>query len=190
MDGISRSIDEEFDSFMAFDNEYAYYSNRNGVNRVRWDGTEKEVLEGVKMPENLTKIEDDYYYCVVREWDNQVTEISRYSIKDGKPEGKYTIDANQLIGIEEGWIFYGDKKGIFKMDMQDGKTVKLADMVSFEVGYEFNSVGSLLAIIDGVSYFEVFVLYPDDPCAMVRLYKVPVNGGKMEYLDVEWEQGC
>jgi len=140
--------------------------------------------------ENLTTIEGEYYYCVVSDWDNPVAEISRYFIKDGNPEGKYTIDANHLTGIEDGWAFYGNEKGIFKMNMQDGKTVKLADMVSFETDYVFDSVRSLLAIIDGVIYFEVLVFYSDDPCATVRLYKVPVNGGKMEYLDVEWGQGC
>jgi len=186
---ITRLIDEEFYTFVAFDDEFAYYRDDNGISRVRWDGTQKEVLQGVAMPDNLNQIEGEYYYCFDSEWDNPVAEISRHSIKDGKPEGKYTID-NGLMGIEDGWAFYGSEKGIFKMDMKDGKTVKLADMVSFEDGYEFSSVGALLVIIEGVIYFEIFVFYSDDPCATVRLFKLPVNGGKMEYTDLEWGQGC
>ena len=184
---LDKAACEAFDSFVAFDDNFAYYRKGSDVVCVRWDGSEKEVVQDVNIPEVITKIEGEYYYSVVTDDVILTTIISRYSIKSGKPQGEYSFTKGNFIGIEDGWAYFGNLSGIFKMNMNDGKTTKIADMVSMETAHQ---VGRLLVIVNGILYFEVYVYYEDEPCANVRLYKAPIKGGKMEYMNIEWGVGC
>ena len=131
---ITRLLNEqdckEFDSVVSFDDDFVYYKTdwNSDVSRVRWDGTKAEVLQGIKMPENLYKVEGEYYYCLSSDWDNSTAEISRYAINGGKPEGKYTISAKDIKHIVDGWAYFGNKTGIHKINLNDGTIIKLADL--------------------------------------------------------------
>ena len=178
---------EAFDSFVAFDDNFAYYRKGSDVICIRWDGSEKKVVQDVNILEVITKIEGEYYYSVVTDEDNLTTIISRYSIRSGKTEGEYSFTKGNFMGIEDGWAYYSNLSGIFKRNMNDGKTAKIADMVSIETEHQ---VGRLLVIVNGILYFEVYIYDDDEPCAKVRLYKAPINGGRMEYMDIERGVGC
>ena len=169
----------------SFDNDFVYYTtDRNSdVSRVRWNGTNAEVLQGVKMPKDLYKFEGDYYYCMDENSYNAPTEISRHSIKSGALEGAYTIAAKGAdIKIEDGWAYFGDKTGFHKMNMYTGATVKLVDKAVLQKDWEF---GSLEGVFGDNIYFTII----EDVC-VAMLFKVPLNGGKIENQDMRWGVGC
>jgi len=177
---------KEFYSVVSFDNDFVYYKTdyNSDVSRVRWNGTQTEVLQNVKMPDDLYKVETEYYYCEDSDWEKQITTISRYAINDGKQEGVYTIPTDRLLDIVDGWAYFGNKTGFHKMNMNTGATVKLADIAAFKKGSDINR---LFGIFGNNIYFTV-VLWGED-YGEERLYKVPLNGGAAEYQNLEWGVG-
>ena len=175
------------------DNDYVYYKTDTPtvVGRIRWDGTDEEYLEGVTFPENVYKVENEHYYCVTSDYDFETgtgtTNVSVYSIENNQQEGKYTLNVNQLITIKEGFAYYGNKTGIYGINLLTDQTIWLAYIdtelpgnltgTGFAVGYVYN----------GYLYFDAN--YEDDGFVMARLYKAPLIGGNMEYLNNEWAIG-
>ena len=187
---ITKLLDEkdckEFYSVVSFDDDFVYYKTDflGDVSRVRWNGTQAEVLQDEKIPKNLYKVENEYYYCEDNDWEKQISTISRYAINSGKPEGVYTITNDGLLEVIDGWAYFGNKTGFHKMNMSTGATVKLADIAAFKEG---SKVNRLIGIFGNSIYFTV-VLWGED-YGDERLYKVPLNGGTVEYQNLEWGVG-
>jgi hypothetical protein len=176
----------EFHSVVSFDDDFLYYQTgwNSDVSRVGWDGTQAEVMKDVKMPEYLYQVKGEYYYCVESDWYYSTTEINRYLITDGKPEGKYTIPAKKIAGIVDGWAYYGNNTGVYKLNMSTGETVILANMPDFEMEC---SAYRLIGIFGNSIYF-VLNCYDDDYC-FLKMYKVSLDRGTIEYQDIEWSCG-
>ena len=176
------------------DDDFVYYitDTPNVVGRIRWNGTGEEYLEGVTFPEDLYKVEDETYYCVTTDYDFEsgtgTTNVSVYSIDSNQQEGNYTLDAYGLITLKEGYAYYGNKTGIYKINLFTDQTIWLADInpklpgpltgAGFAVGYVYGDY-----LYFDASYEE------DEVWVMARLYRVPLNGGKTEYLNNEWVIG-
>ena len=181
--------EDEFFSLVSFDDDFVYYQKKpsKDVWRISWNGTKHEVLKGVIFPEDFHKVEGEYYYCSLIDYDTNKTKISRYSISDGKPKGAYTIDATSLIALKGGWAYFGNETGIYKTNMNTGKKVKLADLPPNVRGWFFGFLFGEGAIIGDSIYFSAYY-EEEDNSQNTRLYKVPIDGGKMEYQNAEWYQ--
>ena len=178
------------------DDDYVYYVTDapDVVGRIRWDGTGEDYLEGITFPEDLYKVEGEYYYCVTSEYDYEsgsgTTDVSVFSINGNKQEGKFTIEANGLITLKDGWAYYGNKTGIYKLNLLANQTLRLAD-IDPDVLESLDCVGFSIGVVyrDNL-YFDVnYEDGEDDIFLMSRLYKMPLTGGKMEYLNKKWTSG-
>jgi len=173
--------------------DFVYYKTDtpNVVGRIRWDGTGEEYLEGVPFPEDLYIVEDDTYYCVTSDYDFETgtgtTSVSVYSINNNKQEEKYTLSANQLITLKEGYAYYGNKSGIYKINLFTDQTIWIAE-IDPELPGTLTGAGIATGYVYG-DYLYFDVNYEDDGSVMARLYKAPLIGGKMEYLNQEWAVG-
>ena len=178
------------------DNDYVYYiTNAPGVvGRIRWNGTGEEHLEGITFPEDVYKVEDEQYYCVTTDYnwetDSGTTNVSGYSIESNQRKGNFTLDARQLITIKEGYAYYGNKTGIYKLNLFTDQTLRLSDIDPALSGTLSGAGFSVGYIYGDYLYFDA--LYEDgydDIFLTSKLYKVPLNGGKMEYLNKQWTNG-
>ena len=170
-------LHKEMNQAVSFDNDFMYFS-KNSVGdiwRVRWDGTQEELLQDVKMPKDLYKVEGDYYYCIKTDYNTYTDEISRYAINGSKPAGVYPFDCF-IIDVVDGWAYFKNKTGLHKKNMANGKTVQLADFTPFE-NISFNLI---MGITRDSIYFEV-VVEGEDGC-FERWYKIPLKGGAMELI--------
>jgi len=173
--------------------DYVYYKTDTPsvVGRIRWDGTGEEYLEGVPFPEDLYKVEEETYYCVTSAYDYEsgtgTTSVSVYSINNNKQEDTYTLNANQLITLKEGYAYYGNKSGIYGINLLTDQTVWLA-YIDPELPGNLTGTGFAVGYVYG-DYLYFDVNYEDDGWVMARLYKAPLIGGKMEYLNQEWAIG-
>jgi len=190
---LGKLDDDEFFSLISFDDDFVYYrtSQASDVRRVRWDGTQAEALRGVEFPfpDGFYKVEGEYYYFATASYHTVETELRRYSINSGKARGSYTIDT--ILAFKDGWAYYGDATGIYKINMANGEKVKLADLapnvitVNSGIGFGWNVIiGD--SIYFSASYTDVD--YEKDDVRNTGLYKVPLNGGLMEFQNVEWFQ--
>jgi len=190
---LDKEAGKEFESVVSFDNDFVYYSTSNDVWqsdlwRVRWDGTHAEVMKDVKMPENLYKVEGDYYYCMETimkaddgDWRNLTTKISQYTIDSEKPKGDYTVYAWGLEDLEDGWAYFNNKEGIHKINMTNGATVKLAATLKDDWDFRY-----IIGIVGDDMYVKASKPFGD--CYKARIYKVPLQGGAMEYQNKEWDE--
>ena len=174
---------EDFFSPVSFDDDFVYYRLRQSgdVRRIRWDGSGDEVMKGLQLPADVYTVEGQYYYCVSTDYDEDKTKIHRYTTNGGSWAGVYTIDAAGLIAIQGGSAYFGNTEGIFKMDMDTGTTIRLAALVPKVQGWCFGTG----TIIGNDLYLSACYDSGEDG-ANTRLYKVPLDGGKMEYQNVEW----
>jgi hypothetical protein len=176
------------------DDNYVYYVTdaSNVVGRIRWNGTGEEYLENVPFPEDLYKVEDETYYCVTTDYDFETgtgtTNVSVYSIESNQQESKYTLDASGLITLKEGYAYYGNKTGIYKLNLFTDQTIWLADIDPKLPGTLTGAGGSVGYVYDDYLYFDANY-EEDEVFVMARLYKMPLSGGKMEYLNNEWVIG-
>ena len=175
------------------DDDFVYYKTEtpNVVGCIRWDGTGEEYLEGVPFPEDLYKVEEETYYCVTSEYDYEsgtgTTSVSVYSIDNNNQEGKYTLNVNQLITLKEGYAYYGNKSGIYKINLLTDQTIWIAD-IDPDLPEALTGAGFAVGYVYG-DYLYFDANYEDDGLVMARLYKAPLIGGKMEYLNQEWAVG-
>jgi len=177
-------------SLISCDDDFFYFKNvKTGeVLRIRWDGKKQEVLQGLTFPDNLYSIEDEYYYCVLERNESGTKEISVYTIDGSVLQDKYTLATENFITLKEGWAYYGDEKGIFKKNLNTGQTIKLADI---ELGISNNlmGIGYVIGMVfDNYLYLDVcsYDRNADDSYFTVRFYRLPADGGTMEFLDIEW----
>jgi len=166
----------------SFDDDFIYYRVWSDVkshfSRVRWDGTQAEVLEEVEMRIWGYMVEGEYYYHYEDGY------IYRYSIFGGEPVDKcaYSTD-NTMMDIVDGWVYYDkDRTTLLKTNISADETVKLVDLSELEIGC---CIGRLIAFFDGNVYFTVEI-YGEDYCPTHSLYKVPLHGGTMEFQNKEW----
>ena len=176
------------------DDDFVYYKTDtpNVIGRIRWNGTGEEYLEGVTFPKDVYKVENETYYCVTTDYDSKTrtgtTNVSVYSIESNQQESKYTLDANQLITLKEGYAYYGNKTGIYKINLFTDQTIWLAD-IDPKLPGTLTDVGHTVGFVYGdYLYFDVGY-DEDDIVIMARLYKAPLIGDKMEYLNKEWMIG-
>ena len=177
-------------SFVSFDEDFVYFkiSPAMEIWRVSWDGSHAEILNGVLFPDDFYKVEGKYYYCESIDYDADATEISRYSVKDGKKAGSYTVDATGLIAIKDGWAYFGNETGIYKINTNTGETFKLADLAPNVYGWSFGGFEEN-SVIGGNLYFSACFADVDFEKEGVHtngLFKVQLNGGRMEYQNVGW----
>ena len=186
-----RSDDIGYFRPVSFDDDFVYYqsfSANDDICRIRWDGTDEERLFSVFWPEGLFQVDGHYYYCVSPTWDNSdydsaETTVTGYSVQTGNKKAEYTVNAAGLIALKDGWAFFGNKNGIFKLDLDDGRTMKMANFAPNEKVNDPGVFGN--CIIGNALYFTVADY--DEYVTRFRLYKVPLNGGgEMEYQGVEW----
>jgi len=164
-------------SVISFDDDFLYYTidSASEVWRVRWNGTQEEVMLNVEIPEGFYKVENDYYYCIKRDYENFTAEISRYAIDNSKQAVIYSVSVD-MKEIVDGWAYFVNEKGFHKINMANGSTILLADFTPFN-NITFNM---LLGITGDGIYFNVMV-EEEDVCTE-RWYKVPPDGGTMELL--------
>jgi hypothetical protein len=180
------TIDEYFVVPISFDDNYVYYAKMSSGNdwRVRWDGTSDEELPFQLMRTHL--VEGDVYYAVsYGEFADAPIGIEKFPINNNGQYGAFYIDHGWLIRIENGWAYYGYETGVFKMSMNNGDKVKLADLAPGETWHALGFKTS--CIIGDDLYFNTEIA--DNQYGSYKLYKVPLNGGEMEFLDVAWEFG-
>ena len=173
------TLDRYFVLPISFDDQYIYYAKLSTENdwRVRPDGTEDEEL-----PFRLTRAHivegDDYYVIDYGEFADSPTGIGRYGIHDDRQIGDFIIEHGWLIRIENGRAYYGYENGIFAMSMSNGEVVKLADIAP---GESWHGLGFDISCIIGDNLY-----FNTETNDVRKLYKVPLNGGEMEYQGVEW----
>ena len=182
----STRLHKEMNNVVSFDDDFVYFSENSvgDIWRVRWDGTQEEFLQDVKMPKDLYKVEGDYYYCMeifrdanYDDWRKATTTISKYAIADGKPVSDYTVYTWGLLDIVDGWAFFTKNEGLFKINTTNGTMVLLANLTSFEN----MSFKDLIGVTRDNIYFEVMVNEEHD--CFERRYKVPFDGGAMVLVE-------
>ena len=180
--------DEDSFSLLSADNDHVYYrlNPTDAPRRVRWDGTGDEAVRGLEFPFGLYAVEGQHYYCASVDYSEDKTMLSRYSIEDGAMTGTYFIDAGGILALKDGFVYYGNKGGLFKMDMNSGQTTLLAPLAPKMPAWGFGFLHGGGVSIGNDLYFSAS--YEGSDSANTRLYKVPLSGGTMEYLGVEWFQ--
>ena len=179
-------LDQYFVFPISFDNHFVYYAKLSSSNdwRVRWDGSSDQEVPFRLQPMHWID-GDDYYFLDSGEFADEPTGIERISMETHTTIGEYRIQHGWLIRIEDGWIYYGDTPGIFKMNAKTGDVVHLAELAP---GETWHALGFYVScIIDNTLYFNTEV--PDGSYGFYNLYQLPINGGEMEFLDVSWEFG-
>ena len=176
---LDKDAGKEFHSVVSFDSDFVYYTpsyNSDDVWRVRWNGTQAEAMKDVKMPENLYKVEGDYYYC----FDYNTGQISRYKMNDGmliSIEPIYGI----LWDIVDGWAYYvNEQMGLYKVNLTNSATVQLA--ATLKENWDFDYI---IGIVGDDMYVKASKTVADNPCGTARIYKVSLQGG-IEYQNKEW----
>ena len=193
------SSDETF-SLLSFDDEFVYYrlSPTGGVRRIRWDGSGDEALKsrgenfprdetlgGMEFPVGLYKVEDRFYYC----FNIETSIVSRYRYV---ASGEYSSGScgigfdTSLLAMKDGFAYYGNQSGVYKWEMDMGEEFKHARLAPLAPGVQGMSFGEGIIVGDDL-YFSAHYDGGED-AANTRLYKVPLNGGQMEYQNVEWFQ--
>ena len=188
---------DEFDDYeqfklLSFDKDYLYYSKGyRTVWRVDWDGSKEETFEEIQFPDNIYWVEGDDYYCVSIDYESNVTTINRFSVVNGEDKGAYLVEACGLIAIKEGCAYYGNQKGIFSIVVNTNQTAKLSPIDPFLTSMVQTAGGTVGVFINNVLYFNAnFHLPIEDEyleaLPLSRLYSVPLAGGTMEYMGLEW----
>ena len=169
-------------TLVSFSDEFVYYrlSNSSDLWRVRWDGAGRESTS-IQFPDDVYKIEGDNYYRVSIDKGANTIAIYRISISNENNRASCVLEALPLRAIKDEWAYFFKGSTIYKVDVNSGKRVNLANMPS-------NMPESQLVewFIVGNSLYIKARSYHQDNAFKVRLYKVPMNGGNMEYSDVEW----
>ena len=180
---------DDFFSLVSFDDKFVYYrlSPAGSLRRVHWNGSGDEAMDGMEFPVDLYKVEGKYYYCVSVDYSEDKTEVSRYSISNGNRASSYNIDAAGLLALKDGFAYFGNQTGVFKMDMGTGKTVKLAALAPRVPGRNFGFMFKGGVIVGDDLYFSTRY-NGGEGAANTRLYKMPLSGGQMEYQNIEWFQ--
>ena len=182
----TRLLDEkgskEFTTVYSFVDDFIYYRAWSDMisyfARVRWDGTQAEVVEDVDMRIFGYTVKGEYYYYYEEGY------FCRYSIYDGELVDKcaYSTDYER-VGIVDEWIYFKDRTTLLKTNISTGETVKLVDLSALEIEC---CMGVPIAFSDGSVYFTV-TIYGEEYCPTHRLYKVPIHGGAATYQNLEWE---
>ena len=169
-------------TLVSFDDEFVYYRTGNSRDlwRVRWDGTGRESAE-IHFPDDLYKIEGDNYYCVSVDNDANTMAIHRYSIRNENNRASCILEALPLRAIKDGVAYFFKGSTIYKVDVNSGKRVNLASIPS-----KMPESQLIEWFIIGDSLYIKARSYHKDNAFIVRIYKVPLSGGEMEYQNVEW----
>ena len=175
---------------VSYDDNYVYYMNYHSMNisRVRWDGTQAEEMRGVTLPEGVfgeafSGVYDGYYYFVYEEYDggNTLVYVDGYPIYDSKNSAGLNFGEITIMYIKDSYVYFAVPDGIYKRHMNTGFTERLADM---EKNVELWSIYRVYKV-GGHLYFIAYN-GDDSPYGGTRLYRVPVNGGRMEFMNKEW----
>lgn len=180
-------LSDNYFTWLSYDDEFIYYHEGYEGNlwRVRWDGSQNEEVYDLEIPYDIFTIDGDYFYIRYLDifyW--KTVGISRYSINNIKErENYYSIpeDMNNFLTIYKGWAYLGGDAGIYKMDMNNGELIKLADL-SPEIRY---GLVYLIDIIDDDLFIGAHVEVEGE-FENTRMYKVSINGGEMEYQNIKW----
>ena len=169
-------------TLVSFSDEFVYYrlSNSSDLWRVRWDGAGRESTN-IQFPNDVYKIEGDNYYRVSIDNNAKTMAILRLSISNENNRASCILEALPLRAIKDEWAYFFKGSTIYKVDVNSGKKVNLANIPS-------NMPESQLVewFIVGNSLYIKARSYHQDNAFKVRLYKVPLSGGEMEYQNLEW----
>ena len=171
-------------TLVTFDDMYVYYqlSASGELWRVRWDGTGAQPFEEVKFPVGLYQVDEDYYYCISLNEEASETEISRFSMKDGFRTAIYSVKSKGLFTIRDGFPYFANETGIYKISL------KYFDYALTQATFEPEISSCQFEgwqIIGEDLYFTV-TCHQQENAYLVKLYKMPIKGGKVEYQHVEW----
>ena len=171
--------------WLSYDEEYIYYQMQDAKDiwRVRWNGTYREVMDELILPYRVMFVEGEYFYTLDGDsfWNYSV--INRYSNNNSnESDSSYTIpDGLWFLTLHDEWAYFGGEEGIIKVNMDAGNTVKLADLPS---GYTI-PVPVFRTLIGDYLFISIF-FDMDEDWEYIRLYKLPLTGGVMEYQNVKW----
>ena len=170
-------------TLVSFDDEFVYYrlSTSDEIWRVRWDGTGNQTFKQVKFPADLHQVEGDDYYCVTVNDNANTMSIHRYSISNENQKVSCTLEALPLRAIKDGWAYFFKGATIFKVDISSGKKVNLANLPAKMPESQLSE----WFIVGNNLYIKARSRRKDNAFT-VRLYKVPLSGGEMEYQNKEW----
>ena len=185
----STKLLSEYLLLLSFDDDFVYYKKLDRENpykstwRVRWNGTGEETVPYITLPDDLYQVEGGHFYCKNDRTDPIV--FSVFSVIDGDFKGNYSISKDDnILALKDNYLYYGNNTGIYKMDMNSGSTTKLADLAR---DVEISNLGDGFIIGDDLYFRASFIPEGDDwEFGGFRLYKTQLNGGKMEYQDMEW----
>ena len=172
-------------TLVTFDDEYAYYrlSTSDELWRIRWDGADAQRFEEVQFPDDLYKVEGDDYYFVSIDDDANTLAIQRFSITNENYSASCVLEALPVRALKDGWAYFFKGSTIYKVEVGSGKKVNLSNIPS-------NMPESQLTewFIVGENLYIKARSFHKDNAFKVRIYKVPLSGGEMEYQHVEWEE--
>jgi len=183
-----RLSDERFE-WLSYDDEFVYYQldryreNAGDMWRVRWDGSQEELAADLDIPRGIYKVEDTYFYTTNAEFRTpEMLEIVRYSIANSGERVAYTLpEGLDLLTIHEGAVYLSGETGVFKADIDSGGHIKLADLPD-EAMY---GAVRCYAVVGNDLYVSIYTSMEHD-MEYVRLYKLPLGGGVMEYQNAKW----
>ena len=169
-------------TLVTFDDEYVYYrlSHSDELWRVGWDGTNREPAK-IHIPDNLYSVEDDSYYCVSVDYATGTMPIHRYSISNENLKATCAPEAQAIFTIRDGWAYLYEGSTIFKVNVNNGDKVNLANLPSDMPESELVD----WFILTNMLYLNIRS-HQKDNAFLLRLYKVPLSGGEVKYLNVEW----
>gem|GEM_PF-651864 len=169
-------------TLVTFDDEHVYYrlSNSDELWRVGWDGTNREPAT-INIPDNLYSVEDDSYYCVSVDYATGAMPIHCYSISNENLKATCAPEAQAIFTIRDGWAYLYEGSTIFKVNIDSGNKVNLANLPSDMPESELVD----WYVMTNMLYLNIRS-HQKDNAFLLRLYKVPLSGGEVTYLDVEW----
>ena len=179
----TKLYDSNDNEFIACDSDYAYFKSPGitDIFRVRWDGSSPSVKFGVDYPDSVFTVENGYYYLASEYYNANEIIVERYSIYDGGHYDKYSFKDISFLGIHNGYIYFSAKNEIGRMRAIDGALERLA---SPPPGVEHKSIHGT-GFIDGYLYLTMYSQNVDNT-ATAKLYRIPQNGGELEYMGAEW----
>jgi len=115
-------------------NEWIYYeTSKNGLSKVRTDGTDYSVISFIKDAARTGMDIGDYYvnskWIYYKRWKNNESSLVRVAL-DGTNEQIILSDSIYRVSVVGDYIYYSNEKGLYKIDLNGLKKEIVVDVPS------------------------------------------------------------